>query len=125
MLGQMSIFDLIEPTESKFNPLEALALRGTGFVDGMKRVHKYFSENQTLKERALFLKKEYGIGGFGSPVKKPRYVYEMDTFGHTKRDVVFAYFDENMNDIKSSCSWEELARVIGAMIEKGTYIDKE
>lgn len=48
MTGQMSIFDLIEPTESSFNPLEALALRGTGFRDGMKRVFNYFSENHTI-----------------------------------------------------------------------------
>ena len=31
--GQMSIFDLAETTETTFNPLEALALHGTGFHD--------------------------------------------------------------------------------------------
>lgn len=125
MIGQMSIFDLIETTDNKFNPLEELALHGTGFCDGMKRVFNYFSENHTLQDKAKFLKKEYGIGGFGSPIKKPCCIHSMYTFGNTKNDIVFAYFDEQMNDIQSGCSWEELAKTITAMMEKGTYIYKE
>lgn len=121
MIGQLSIFDIIEPTESTFNPLETLALRGTGFRNGMKRVFDYFSENHTIKEKASFLKKEYGIGGFCSPIKKPCYIHSMSTFNN----VVFSYYDENMNDIESRCSWEELAKVITEMIIKGAYIYKE
>lgn len=123
--GQLSIFDLIETENKPFNPLEALALRGTGFVDGMKRVKAYFSENHTISEKAKFLKKEYGIGGFGSPVKKPCYIHSFDTFSNTKKDVVSAYYDENLNDIESGCSWEELAKTITSMISKGTYKEKE
>ena len=119
--GQLSIFDLIETGNEPFNPLEALALHGTGFVDGMKRVKAYFSENHTISEKAKFLKKEYGIGGFGSPIKKPCYIHSMGTFGNTKKDVVFAYYDENLNDIESGCSWEELAKTITNMIENGRY----
>lgn len=119
--GQLSIFDLIETENEPFNPLEALALRGTGFVDGMKRVKAYFSENHTISGKAKFLKKECGIGGFGSPTKKPCYIHSMDTFSNTKKDVVFAYYDENLNDIESGCSWEELAKTITSMISKGTY----
>lgn len=123
--GQLSIFDLIETENKPFNPLEALALHGTGFVDGMKRVKAYFSENHTISEKAKFLKKEYGIGGFGSPTKKPCYIHSMGTFGNTKKDVVFAYYDENLNDIESGCSWEELAKTITEMIAKGKYNFKE
>ena len=119
--GQLSIFDLIETDSKPFNPLEALALHGTGFVDGMKRVKAYFSENHTISEKAKFLKKEYGIGGFSSPTKKPCYIHSFDSFSNTKHDVVFAYYDENMNDILSGCSWEELAKTITSMISKGTY----
>lgn len=119
--GQLSIFDLIETENKPFNPLEALALHGTGFVDGMKRVKAYFSENHTISEKAKFLKKEYGIGGFGSPTKKSCYIHSFDTFSNTKKDVVFAYYDENLNDIESDCSWEELAKTITIMISKGIY----
>ena len=55
--GQLSIFDLIETENEPFNPLEALALRGTGFRDGMKRVKAYFNENHTISEKAKFSKK--------------------------------------------------------------------
>lgn len=119
--GQMSIFDLEEPTETKFNPLEALALHGTGFHDGMKRVLQYFTENHSIKEKASFLKKEYGIGGFGSPVKKTCYIHSMDTFGHGSNDLRFSYYDENMVDIEAFCSWEQLAKTITEMIQNGTY----
>ena len=119
--GQLSIFDLIETENKSFNPLEALALRGTGFCNGMKRVKEYFSGNHTISEKAKFLKKEYGIGGFGSPTKKPCYIHSMDTFSNSKHDVVFEYYDEDMNDISSGCSWEELAKTITSMISKGTY----
>ena len=41
--GQMSLFDFIQDDNNiQFNPLEALALCGTGFVDGMDRVYKFF-----------------------------------------------------------------------------------
>ena len=119
--GQLSIFDLIETENKPFNPFESLALRGTGFVDGMKRVKAYFNENHTITENAKFLKKEYGIGGFGSPVKKPCYIHSMDTYGHSGKDLRFAYYDENMTSIESYCTWEQLAKIITDMIENGIY----
>ena len=36
---------------------------GSGFANGKERIVAYFQENHTPKERAEFLKKEYGIGG--------------------------------------------------------------
>lgn len=121
MDGQISIFDLIENENKAFNPLEQLALHGTGFVDGMKRVTEYFSENHTISKKAKFLKKEYGLGGFGSPTKKPCYIHSMDTFGNGNKDVRFYYYDENMTDIETSCTWEQLAKTITDMISNGTY----
>ena len=118
--GQISIFDLEESIETKFNPIEALALHGTGFHDGMKRVLQYFSENHSIKEKASFLKKEYGIGGFGSPVKKLCIIHEMCTFSSGK-DIAFAYYDENLNNIETNCTWEQLAKTITEMIHKNTY----
>lgn len=119
--GQLSIFDFIETEKHPFNPLEALALRGTGFVNGMKRVKDYFEENHTMQEKSNFLKKEYGIGGFGSPTKKPCYIHSFDTFGHTKKDISFSYYDQDLNDIESGCTWMQLAEVIMSMISRGIY----
>ena len=117
--GQLSLFDLLEA--DTFKPLEALALRGTGFVDGMKRVKEYFATENSITQKAKFLKNEYGMGGFGSPRKKPCYIHSMKTFGHNVNGISFEYYDENMNDIKATCTWEELAKVITEMIIKGKY----
>lgn len=123
--GQMNLFDFIEPKENKFNPYETLALRGTGFVGGMKRVLNYFSESHTLQEKAKFLKKEYGLGGFGSPVKKPCYIHDMDSFGNGKDGIRFRYYDEDMNDIETHCSWDMLAKVIDNLIKENRYVNTE
>ena len=121
--GQISIFDVLK-TEDSFNPLEALALHGSGFCGGMKRIYVYFMEGHSMKDKAMFLKKEYGIGGFGSPVKKPCVIHEMCTYSHGK-DIAFAYYDENLNNIETSCTWEQLAKTITNMISKGKYKFKE
>ena len=122
--GQMSIFDLLQTENDEFNPLEALAMHGSGFHGGMKRIYVYFMENHSMKDKAMFLKKEYGIGGFGSPVKKPCVIHDMCTFCSGK-DITFSYYDEDMNDIHTSCTWEELAKAITSMIVKGKYKFKE
>ena len=121
--GQISIFDVLK-TEDSFNPLEALALHGSGFRGGMKRIYVYFMQNHSLKEKSMFLKNEYGIGGFGSPVKKPCVIHDMSTCMSGK-DIVFSYYDKDMNDIYTSCTWEELAKTITGMIAKGKYEFKE
>ena len=125
--GQMSLFDFIQDDKpNKFQPLEALALRGTGFENGMDRVYKFFTQgNHTIQEKAQFLKKEYGLGGFGSPIKKTCYIHDMNTFGNHHKDIDFSYYDENINDIHTSCSWVELAKTIADMISQNKYIYKD
>lgn len=122
--GQISIFDLLQAENEEFNPLEALALHGSGFSGGMKRIYVYFMQNHSLKDKAIFLKNEYGIGGFGSPVKKPCVIHDMSTCSSGK-DIEFSYYDKDMNDIHTSCTWEELAKTITNMIFKGKYKFKE
>lgn len=72
MEGQMTIFDFLgeSPVTNKieaFNPLLEFAKRGSGFVGGKSRILNKFAETLDKKERVIFLAKEYGVGGFGSP----------------------------------------------------------
>ena len=124
--GQMDIFDFLgDKSETKeFNPLKALALCGTGFRDGMKRVNDYFLENHNLREKVAFLKNEYGTGGFGSPTKKPCYIHDMCT-ATSQKVIEYEYYDEDMQDIKKYCSWVDLANVITEMVEHNEYIYRE
>lgn len=74
----------------------------------------------SMKEKADFLKNEYGVGGFGSPIKKPCYVHYGNTCTSGK-DIVFEYYDENMQNVEDSCSWIQLAKVISEMVRNGKY----
>lgn len=122
MMGQLSLFESVENIDRSFKPLEALALHGTGTAGGMSRVKEYFAENHTISEKALFLKNEYGLYGFGSCAKKPCYIHSMDTFVQGNKGLRFAYYDEDMKEIKNSCTWKQLAEIITDMISKGIYI---
>ncbi len=44
--------------------IDADLLQGSSFSLGKQRIFDYFSEEHTLKEKAEFLKKEYGTGGY-------------------------------------------------------------
>lgn len=60
MMEQISIFDLLaEPVESHFT---AQIRRGSGFEGGRVRIY-CASCNLGVKELAVFMKDEYGIGG--------------------------------------------------------------
>ena len=120
MFEQISIFDFLAYKE--FNPLEELALRGTGFENGIKRVKDYFLNNHSLKDKSRFLKDEYGLGGFGSPTKKPCYIFEADTF---RGFVRYKYYDKNMEIHDKTVTFEQMAKVIQDMIENGKYKERD
>lgn len=59
MFEQLSMFDLLQDTESHFT---AQIRRGSGFEGGRVRIY-CASCNLGVKELAAFLKEEYGVGG--------------------------------------------------------------
>ena len=118
MYEQLSIFSFLEPQEKLFNPIEDYARHGSGFSGGKQRIVNFFNSNQSLSERAEFLKKEYGIGGFGMPCKKPFVVHGGN---HDSKGNTIEYYNENMERVTVFATWNELAKTIGKMIEKGEY----
>ena len=119
MYEQLSIFSFLEPQKKLFNPIEDYAKHGSGFSGGKQRIVNFFNANQSLSERAEFLKKEYGIGSFGMPCKKPFVVHggNSDNKGNT-----IEYYNENMENVTVFATWNELANTIGKMIEKQEYL---
>ena len=71
--GQISLFDLpafSQKTVYKATDfLKEVLLMGTGFENGKERVLAIFSNVTDKKERISLVKKEYGLGGWGSPIK--------------------------------------------------------
>lgn len=113
---QMSIFDIIQ--ENVFDPIVAYAKWGSGTQGWNERIKKFFEKNKDKKGKVNFLKDEYGIGGFGSPTKKPCYIHSID---HDAKGNKIRYYDENMNDVELNISYSELAEQIDKLIAKNEY----
>ena len=122
-MNQMSIFDFLQdPIPEMFNPIAAYAMHGSGFVNGKERIAKFFSENLKQSDRVSFLKKEYGVGGFGFCNHDPCVVHpgESDASGHT-----IEYNNENGKSCEIKATYAELERAIDELIVSGKYAESE
>ena len=120
MYEQLDIFSCLEPQteQTVFNPIEEFAKHGSGFANGKKRIIAFFAENENLTDRANFLKKEYGVGGFGMPCEKPFIVHGGNS---DAKCCSCQYYNENMENVKVNISYSELERTIALMIEENRY----
>lgn len=116
MIGQMDTFDFLQ--DDKFNPLEALALEGTGYGIGTKRVFEFFSCHHTVHDKVKFLKREFGMSGFSHGIRKPHRIHSMMT---NSQGILYSYYDENNDFHEESITFEKLSFVITDMIAKGKY----
>lgn len=120
MYEQLNIFSYLQPQseERSFNPIEEYAKHGSGFENGKKRIKEFFKNNPSIFDRSEFLKKEYGIGGFGIPCDKPLSVHSGSS---NRKGNEIEYFDENMNNVKIFASYKQLAETIESMIARGIF----
>ena len=119
MYEQLDIFSFLEPQERKeFNPIEEYAKHGSGFCGGKKRIFGFFKNNNSVTDRENFLKKEYGIGGFGIPCEESFVVHGGRSSG---KGCEIEYYNENMENVKIFVSYKQLAETIESMIERGIY----
>lgn len=121
MYTQLDIFSFLEPEKKIFNPIEEFAKHGSGFVNGKKRIIDFFAENENLTDRVNFLKKEYGVGGFGMPCDEPFIIHGGDS---NAKGCSCEYYNENMENVSVKISYKELAKTIESMIIKNRYYGK-
>lgn len=118
--GQMDIFDFLP--NPVYNPIfDFLSSYGTGFVGGRERIAKYWDEPHNKKERANFLKSEYGVGGFsawGFMQKEPNKVYSGSTLGGK---ISIGYTDQDLNRVDMIITFEQLADSVSEMISAGIF----
>lgn len=122
-MDQMSIFDFLQDTAKEtFNPIAAYAMHGSGFARGKERIKRFFSENLKQSDRVAFLKKEYGVGGFGFWSNDPCVVHQgmSDASGHR-----IEYNDENGKMCEIKVTYAELEREIDRLIASGKYAESE
>ncbi len=102
-----------ENNVSRENLIHNEVMRGTGFEDGKFRVADFYQANPSKKDFVDFLKKEYGIGGHSGdgPVK----FADHDSKG----------IEITLTTGKENFTWNEVAKVISELIEKGEYITQK
>ena len=118
MYGQYSIFDYGNH-QRKWDPIEAYAKMGSGFVNGKERIINYFEENSDLRDRVAFLRKEYSIGGFsGFPERENTVVSgQSNAKGHE-----IEYVDDSMERKTMFVTYEALVKIIDKLIKRNDYI---
>ena len=120
-MNQISVFDIMDDRSKQiFNPIAEYAMHGSGFVNGKERITKFFSENPKKSDRVTFLKKEYGVGGFGFWSNDPCVVHQCmsDASGHR-----IEYNDENGKMCEIKATYDELEREIDRLIASGRYME--
>ena len=88
--------------------------RGSGVEGGKGRIYEYFTADHTGKEKAAFLKNEYGIGGRSHAVSGASHSDE----SHNSRGIVLK---------KAGCanvelSWTKVAARIDSLIQKDRFL---
>ena len=91
--------------------------RGSGVEGGKGRIYEYFTADHTGKEKAAFLKDEYGIGGRSHAVSGASHSDE----SHDSRGIVLK---------KAGCanvelSWTKVAARIDSLIQKDRFLTPE
>ena len=96
----------------------ALAMAsGSGFAQGKERIAAFFQEDHTPKERAEFLKKEYGIGGRSWTFLDGSHGF----LEYNARGIQLRSYPEGQ---EQRFSWSDAAKRIGVLIAAGKYLDE-
>ena len=90
---------------------------GSGMEGGKGRIYNYFTEEHTDKEKAAFLKTEYGIGGRTHAISNASRSYE----DHSAKGMVLK---------KDGCAnvelkWTKVAALIDTLIQKDRFLTPE
>ncbi len=108
-----------EPAKGSFiteDEIDRMFTRGSGVSEGKMRIYSYFVQGHDAKERADFLKDEYGTGGGGN--------IGYDEW-HDAKGIKFTRSDEasgfkGYDTVKMN--WNQAQKRIGELIESGKYL---
>ena len=92
---------------------DRLLTTGSGIVGGKFRIEKFFKAEHTAKEKADFLKNEYGIGGSG---------HSGFSTWHDAKGLKYTKDALSSNDCEILMKWNEAAKRIDVLIAEDKYI---
>ena len=115
MFEQISIFDLLNPCESRFT---SECRKGSGFEGGKVRIY-CAALNMNIKELAVYLKDEYGVGGHSAD-------FPDGGRGFTDYNPTGLKIREWKTNVTEKHNWQEVAREVKRLIANSDYLtDKE
>lgn len=95
--------------------IDAVLLSGSGFEGGKQRIIDYYFEDHTSKERADFLKDEYGTGG-------GTFIFSGDRHGyHDHNAKGIDIRNQGFDNPSIHLTWSKAAKRIGELIDNGRY----
>ena len=111
-------FEQVRGTFITRDEIDALLRDGDYMQRGKMRIYAYFKQGHDAKERADFLREEYGVGGSYS---------EGDDESYDSKGIKFRRSDEHSEDGYDTVflNWNQAARRVGQLIEAGTYLSDE
>jgi hypothetical protein len=111
MIEQISIFELLEPCESRFT---SECRYGSGFEGGKVRIY-LASLNMNVKELAAFLKNEYGVGGHSADFPDGGRGFA----DHNASGITICEWKSNVTE---KHTWPEVAKEIKRLIAMNDYL---
>ena len=121
---QFSLFDMMGDSSEQEESLNEKLIRhelkrGSGFERGKMRICHEYAKNPTISEFAVFLKDEYGLGGYGDGI----YGSSHDAKGI--RIIQRAEDDYNNIIAQADLKWNEVAVHIADLIDDDEYLTAE
>lgn len=118
MFEQISMFDIDNNKITEDEITKAL-LRGSGIEDGKKRIYSFFSNEESIKKQADFLKNEYGVGGWNAAIPG----YFCSELDHDTQGITLTKVDDYFNKLdKKHFTWFEVAKRIKNLISSNEYM---
>ena len=114
----MALFTVKKKLSFEDDIINNCLLRGSGFVNGKKRILELFNNSElSSKQRAELICKEYGIGGWGSPLSGDgihgAYYYS--------KGLKISYRKDG-EDKEMLLKWEDVERRLKTLIDENLYI---
>lgn len=108
------------PTPQQFitqDEIDTAMSRGSGFAGGKVRIFAFFQENHTEKEKAAFLKHEYGLGGHSHALSGAAGSSE----DHNSKGML--YQKDGCPEVRFP--WEAVSKRITELIRQDRYLTRE
>ena len=114
----MALFAVKKKLSFEDDIINSCLLRGSGFVNGKKRIVALFNNSElSSKQRAKLICNEYGIGGWGSPLRGDGlHGSDYDSKGLKIR------YRKDGEDKEMLLKWEDVERRIKTLIDENLYI---